>query len=118
MNWPQNIKYITLRPSGTGVSNLNQVAEKVKEDLGFALAMTALDADSMTQLTPDSVIAQGTAPHTVGFITGQNGADFVQDESGWITLIPHDLQRRHARHPPRPDRPSNRQMVATAEPGV
>jgi putative spermidine/putrescine transport system substrate-binding protein len=39
-------------------------------------------------LTPDSTIAQGTAPHTVGFTSGKNGTDFVQEESGWMTLIP------------------------------
>ena len=138
MVWGQETKNITLRQFGTGVSNLNEVAMKVKEDLGFTLEMTALDSDSVTQraatqpdsfdiadieywickkvwptgnlqamdtskianydkivgtfrsgkLTPESVIAQGTAPHTVGFTSGQNGKDFVQEESGWMTLIP------------------------------
>jgi putative spermidine/putrescine transport system substrate-binding protein len=138
MIWAQNIKDVTLRQFGTGVSNLNEVAQKVKEDLGFTLEMTALDTDSVTQraatqpnsfdiadieyfickkvwaagnlqamdtskiknydkivgifrngkLTPESVIAQGTAPHTVGFTSGPNGTDFVQEESGWMTLIP------------------------------
>ncbi len=138
MIWAQNIKDVTLRQFGTGVSNLNEVAAKVKEDLGFTLEMTALDSDSVTQraatqpgsfdiadieywickkvwptgnlqamdtskiknydkivgtfrsgkLTPDSVIAQGTAPHTVGFTSGADGTDFVQEESGWMTLIP------------------------------
>ncbi|MBU1834449.1 MAG: ABC transporter substrate-binding protein, partial [Alphaproteobacteria bacterium] len=49
MIWAQNIKDITLRQFGTGVSNLNDVADKVKEDLGFTLEMTALDTDSVTQ---------------------------------------------------------------------
>jgi putative spermidine/putrescine transport system substrate-binding protein len=40
------------------------------------------------KLTPTSEIAQGTAPHTVGFTSGANGTDFVQEESGWMTLIP------------------------------
>jgi putative spermidine/putrescine transport system substrate-binding protein len=40
------------------------------------------------KLTPDSVIAQGTAPHTVGFVEGPGGTDFVDNESGWMTLIP------------------------------
>ena len=40
---------MTLRQFGTGVSNLNEVAAKVKEDLGFTLEMTALDSDSVTQ---------------------------------------------------------------------
>ena len=138
MIWAQNIKDVTLRQFGTGVSNLNEVAQKVKEDLGFTLEMTALDTDSVTQraatqpgsfdiadieyfickkvwpagnlqgmdtsriknydkivgifrdgkLTPESEIAQGTAPHTVGFTSGPDGTDFVQEESGWMTLIP------------------------------
>lgn len=138
MIWAQDIKDITLRQFGTGVSNLNEVAAKVKEDLGFTLEMTALDSDAVTQraatqpdsfdiadieywickkvwptgnlqamdtskiknydkivgifrdgkLTPESVIAQGTAPHTVGFTSGPGGTDFVAAESGWMTLIP------------------------------
>ena len=40
------------------------------------------------KLTPTSEIAQGTAPHTVGFTTGANGTEFVNEESGWMTLIP------------------------------
>ena len=47
--WAQNIKNVTLRQFGTGVSNLNAVAEKVKQDLGFTLDMTALDTDAVTQ---------------------------------------------------------------------
>ena len=47
--WAQNIKNVTIRQFGTGVSNLNAVAEKVKEDLGFTLSMTALDTDAVTQ---------------------------------------------------------------------
>ena len=138
MIWAQNIKDVTLRQFGTGVSNLNEVAAKVKEDLGFTLEMTALDSDSVTQraatqpksfdiadieywickkvwptgnlqamdtskiknydkivgifrngkLTPESVIAQGTAPHSVGFVDGPGGTEFVDNESGWMTLIP------------------------------
>jgi putative spermidine/putrescine transport system substrate-binding protein len=138
MVWAQEIKNIKLRQFGTGVSNLNDVATKVKEDLGFTLEMTALDSDSVTQraatqpdsfdiadieywickkvwptgnlqamdaskianydkiagtfrsgkLTPESVIAQGTAPHTVGFVEGPDSTTFATDESGWMTLIP------------------------------
>ncbi|MEM8569827.1 MAG: extracellular solute-binding protein [Pseudomonadota bacterium] len=138
MVWGQEIKDVTLRQFGTGVSNLNEVGQQVKEDLGFTLEMTALDSDSVTQraatqpdsfdiadieywickkvwptgnlqamdvgkianydeivgifrngkLTPESVIAQGTAPHTVGFVDGPNGTEFVDSESGWMTLIP------------------------------
>ena len=136
--WGQNIKDVTLRQFGTGLSNLNDVATKVKEDLGFSLEMTSLDSDSVAQraatqpksfdiadieywickkvwpagnlqpmdtskienydkiagifksgkLTPESVIAQGTAPHSVGFVDGPDGKEFVDEESGWMTLIP------------------------------
>ena len=138
MIWAQEIKDITLRQFGTGVSNLNDVGSKVKEDLGFNLEMTALDSDSVTQraatqpksfdiadieywickkiwptgnlqamdtskiknfdkivgifkdgkLTPDSEIAQGTAPHTVGFIPEPGANTFSKDVTGWMTLIP------------------------------
>ena len=40
------------------------------------------------KLTPTSEIAQGTAPHTVGFVEGVDGTSFVDNESGWMTLIP------------------------------
>jgi putative spermidine/putrescine transport system substrate-binding protein len=138
MIWAQEIKDITLRQVGTGVSAFNEVAAKVKEDLGFTLEMTALDSDAVTQraatqpdsydiadieywickkvwptgnlqamdtskianydkivgifrdgkLTPTSTIAQGTAPHTVGFVDGPGSTTFVNNESGWMTLIP------------------------------
>jgi putative spermidine/putrescine transport system substrate-binding protein len=138
MIWAQEIKDITLRQFGTGVSNLNDVAMKVKEDLGFTLEMTALDSDAVTQraatqpdsfdiadieywickkvwptgnlqamdtakiknydkivgifksgkLTPESVIAQGTAPHSVGFVEGPGSTTFSASETGWMTLIP------------------------------
>src|SRR5436305_15276534 len=47
--WAQTIKDVTLHQFGTGVSNLNAVAEKVKRDLGFTLQMTALDTDAVVQ---------------------------------------------------------------------
>jgi putative spermidine/putrescine transport system substrate-binding protein len=40
------------------------------------------------KLTPDSVIAQGTAPHTVGFVEGPGSTTFAAQDSGWMTLIP------------------------------
>ncbi|KFI31703.1 ABC transporter substrate-binding protein [Haematobacter massiliensis] len=138
MIWAQEIRNITLRQFGTGVSNINEVAQKVKEDLGFTLEMTALDSDAVTQraatqpnsfdiadieywickkvwptgnlqamdtakiklydkivplfttgkLTPESVIAQGTAPHTVGFVEGQGSKTFATEPTQWMTLIP------------------------------
>ena len=138
MIWAQNIKDVVLRQAGTGVLAFNEVAAKVKEDLGFTLEMTALDSDAVTQraatqpdsydiadieywickkvwptgnlqamdiskinnydkiagtfrdgkLTPYSVIAQGTAPHTVGFVEGPGSTTFSTQDSGWMTLIP------------------------------
>jgi putative spermidine/putrescine transport system substrate-binding protein len=136
--WAQNIKDVTLRQFGTGVSNLNAVADKVKEDLGFTLQMTALDSDAVAQravtqpdsydiadieywickkvfpagvmqpmdtfkiknfdkivplfvtgkLEPDSVIAQGTAPHTVGFVENSDSTTFAGEPTQWMTMIP------------------------------
>ncbi|RJF94687.1 extracellular solute-binding protein [Oleomonas cavernae] len=136
--WAQNIKDVTLRQFGTGVSNLNAIADKVKSDLGFTLAMTALDSDAITQravtqpksfdiadieywickkvfptgglqpmdvkkikyfdkivpifvtgkLTPESVIAQGTAPHTVSFVESPEAKAFAKQPTQWMTLIP------------------------------
>ena len=47
--WAQNIKNVTLRQAGTGVSALNPIADKVKQDLGITLEMTALDTDAVVQ---------------------------------------------------------------------
>src|SRR5688500_9525666 len=134
--WAQNP--ITLRQFGTGVSNLNAIAEKCKEDLGITLEMTATDSDAAAQravtqpdsydiadieywilkkvypsgviqpmdvskltyydqivplfkngkLTPESVIAQGTAPHTVGYVEGPGATTFAPAETGWFTMVP------------------------------
>ncbi|MBB4187106.1 ABC transporter substrate-binding protein [Sinorhizobium terangae] len=134
--WAQNP--ITLRQFGTGVSNINAIAEKCKQDLGITLEMTATDSDAAAQravtqpdsydiadieywiakkvfpagvmqpmdvtkikyydkivplfingkLKPDSVIAQGTAPHTVGFVEAQDSKTFAKAPTQWMTLIP------------------------------
>ncbi len=134
--WAQNP--ITLRQIGTGVSNINAIAQKCKEDLGITLEMTALDSDSAAQravtqpnsydiadieywilkkvfpagviqpmdtkkltyydkivplfktgkLTPDSVIAQGTAPHTVGYVESKDAKTFAKSETEWFTMVP------------------------------
>ena len=134
--WAQNP--ITLRQFGTGVSNLNAIAEKCKADLGITLEMTATDSDAAAQravtqpdsydiadieywickkvfpsgvmqpmdvsklkyydaivplfkngkLLPDSVIAQGTAPHTVGYVDGAESKTFAAGETGWFTMVP------------------------------
>jgi putative spermidine/putrescine transport system substrate-binding protein len=136
--WAQNIKNITLRQFGTGVSDLTVIADKCKEDLGFSLSLTVLDSDATTQravtqpnsyditdieywickkvfprgvmqpmdtkklkyfdkivpifitgkLTPDSVIAQGTAPHTVGFVEGKDSTKFAKKPTEWFTMMP------------------------------
>ena len=136
--WAQNIKNVTLRQFGTGVSNINAIAKKAKEDLGINLEMTALDTDSTAQrvvtqpksfdiadieyftlkkvwpsgnmqpmdinklkyfdkivgifkdgkLTPTSKIAQGTAPHTVGFTDGSNSKKFSNSQTDWFTMVP------------------------------
>ena len=136
--WAQNIKDVTLRQVGTGVSNLNAIADKVKADLGFTLAMTALDTDAVTQkavtqprsydvadieyflckkifptgvlapldvkkiknyekivpifttgkLTPDSIVAQGTAPSKVSFVESATSTKFAAAPTQWMTLIP------------------------------
>jgi len=138
MIWAQGIRDITLRQFGTGVSNLNAIAEKCKQDLGITLQMTALDSDAVSQravtqpssydiadieywickkifpagvmqpmdvrkiknfdkivpifvtgkLTPESRIAQGTAPHTVGFVEGQESKTFAKSPTEWMTMIP------------------------------
>jgi putative spermidine/putrescine transport system substrate-binding protein len=134
--WAQNP--ITLRQFGTGVSNLNAIAQKCKEDLGITLEMTASDSDAAAQravtqpdsydiadveywiakkvyptgvlqpmdvsklkyydkivplfidgkLKPDSVIAQGTAPHTVGFVDAPGSKTFAKAPTGWMTMVP------------------------------
>ena len=134
--WAQNP--ITLRQIGTGVSNINAVAEKCKQDLGITLEMTALDSDAAAQRTvtqpnsydiadieywilkkvfpagviqpmdttklkyfdkivplfitgklkPDSVIAQGTAPHTVGFVEKPGDKTFAKEPTKWFTMVP------------------------------
>jgi len=136
--WAQNIKNVTLRQFGTGVSNINEIPKKVREDLGFKLEMTALDTDTTAQrvvtqpksfdiadieyftvkkvwgsgnmqpfdvsklkyydkivgifkngkLTPTSKIAQGTAPHTVGFVDSPSSKNFSGSETNWYTLVP------------------------------
>ena len=55
--WAQNNKNITLRQFGTGVSNLNAIAEKCKADLGITLADDGADSDAVVQRAvtqPDS----------------------------------------------------------------
>src|SRR6476620_6792825 len=136
--WAQNNKNIVLRQCGTGVSAINEIAEKCKADLGITLQMTALDSDAVVQrvvtqpnsfdigdieywmikkvfpannlqamdtrkikyfdkivpifttgkLKPDSVIAQGTAPHTVGFVEGKDSTTFANSPTQWFTAIP------------------------------
>ena len=68
--WAQS--NITLRQFGTGVSNLNAIAEKCKADLGITLEMTATDSDAAAQRAvtqPDSYdIADIEYPETRRFV--------------------------------------------------
>ena len=134
--WAQS--NITLRQFGTGVSNINAIADQCKKDLGITLEMTATDSDAAAQravtqpnsydiadieywilkkvyptgviqpmevarlkhygdvvplfktgkLTPDSVVAQGTAPHTVGYVEKPGDKTFASAETGWFTMMP------------------------------
>ncbi len=134
--WAQS--NITLRQFGTGVSNINAIADQCKKDLGITLEMTATDSDAAAQravtqpdsydiadieywilkkvfptgviqpmevaklkhydavvplfkngkLTPDSVIAQGTAPHTVGYVEKPGDKTFASAETGYFTMMP------------------------------
>lgn len=138
MIWAQNIKDVKLRQFGTGVSNINEIAEQCKKDLGFELQMTALDTDTTAQriatqpktfdiadieyftlkkvwgagnlqpmeisrlsqfdkivgtfkdgkLTPESNIAQGTAPHTVSFVEKPGDKNFASGMTDWYTMVP------------------------------
>src|SRR5260221_232696 len=47
--WAQNIKDITLRQFGTGVSAYNDIATQAKKDLGFTIELSALDSDAVVQ---------------------------------------------------------------------
>jgi putative spermidine/putrescine transport system substrate-binding protein len=47
--WAQNIKGVTLRQFGTGVSAYNDIAQQVKKDLGFTVELAALDSDAVVQ---------------------------------------------------------------------
>jgi len=40
------------------------------------------------KLTPDSTIAQGTAPHSVGFVEAADSTAFAAEPTNWMTLIP------------------------------
>jgi len=40
------------------------------------------------KLTPDSVIAQGTAPHTGGYVDAPGATTFAAGETGWFTMVP------------------------------
>ena len=62
MVWAQNIKNVTLRQFGTGVSNINVIAEKAKEDLGITLQMTALDTDSTARSASSPSRRVSTSP--------------------------------------------------------
>jgi putative spermidine/putrescine transport system substrate-binding protein len=43
---------------------------------------------STGKLTPEAKVAQGTAPHTVEFVTGADSAQLAAEPTRWATLIP------------------------------
>ena len=53
--WAQNIKNVTLRQFGTGVSNLNEVAKKVKEIRDFSIEKNDWLADKSDDYVIDHV---------------------------------------------------------------
>jgi len=40
------------------------------------------------KLTPDSVIARGIAPHTVGYVDAPGATTFAAGETRWFTMVP------------------------------
>ena len=158
--WAQNNKNIVLRQCGTGVSAINEIAEKCKADLGITLQMTALDSDAVVQRVvtqpnsfdigdieywmikkvfparqpagdgrqEDQVLRQDRADlhhrqaearqrhrpgHGAQHGELRRGRGLDQVRQGPDPVVHHgadDLQRRHARHPPRPGRPQDREL--------
>ena len=70
------------------------------------------------KLTPTSKIAQGTAPHTVGFAESQDSKTFASGETTWYTLVPtiYNADTLGIR-PDLINRPIN-SLVRASEPGV
>lgn len=134
------IKDVTLRFIGTGVSQINEIKQKAEEDLGFKLEMRALSTEENNQiaitqprqydifdgeyfslplvvpsgnlqpvdvkrLTAFNKIvpifttgrlydgakvnnSQGTSPHKVMFLQGQDSTEFATEPTEFATLIP------------------------------
>ena len=61
---------------------------------------------------------QGTSPHKVLYLEKQRSKDFAKEPDRVDHPDPHDLQRRHARHPPRSRRQADRDLGRTARPGL
>ena len=71
------------------------------------------------QLPNGKVIGdQGTAPKKVMFVEGEHSTQVLEDADRMGDADPDHLQRRHARHPPRPDQAADRALVGTAQPGI
>ena len=64
------------------------------------------------KLTPDSEIAQGTAPHTVGFVEGPDSKTFASGETEWFTMVPTIYNADTPGHSP------GFWSVATSPPGL
>ena len=76
-----------------------------RQDRRITTRSSASSADG--KLTPDSEIAQGTAPHDGSVRRGPRRHRIRRPPNRLDDADPDHLQRRHAGHPPRPDRPSH-----------
>jgi putative spermidine/putrescine transport system substrate-binding protein len=45
-----------------------------------------------------AVIAQGTAPRTIGYVDGPDATTFAAAETGWFTIVPTIYQPDSALH--------------------
>jgi len=114
--WAQNNKNIVLRQCGTGVSAINEIAEKCKADLGITLQMTALDSDAVVQrvVTQPNSFDIGDIEYwmikkvfpannlqamdvkkikyfdknTVSFVEGAGSTKFAKGQTQWFTIVP------------------------------
>ena len=88
---------VATQPGSFDIADIEYISCKKVWPAGNLQAMDASKLDNYDKiaqtfrsgkLTPTSTIAQGTAPHTVGFVEGPNGKSFADHESGWMTMVP------------------------------
>jgi putative spermidine/putrescine transport system substrate-binding protein len=77
-----DVEYITCKKVfPTGVLQPMDVTKRKYYDKIVPLFITG-------KLTPDSIIAQGTAPHTVGFVESADSTTFAKQPTNWMTMVP------------------------------